>query len=179
MLEVQQAKANIQTGSQEELQTQLEQAQVQLKQSEDKFAQKAALDVEMQTARQRQFEARSENPKLKAEMDELKERIDQLSQVEDAVCPLCGQPLSPDDRQALLDQLKSPGQRYGRQVSRNRASWKLPIVWSMIWRNALPVWVLSKGRSRQIRRVTQLGSRLEQIVRSGGMGTTGCPAWRD
>jgi DNA repair exonuclease SbcCD ATPase subunit len=40
---------------------------------------------------------RAENPRLKAEMEELKSRINQLSEVEGAVCPVCGQPPTPQN----------------------------------------------------------------------------------
>ncbi len=80
-----------------------------------------ALDGELQAARQRQAEARAENPRLKAEMDELKERIDHLSQAEGAVCPLCGQPLSPEDRQSLIASLTARGKEMGDRYRANRA----------------------------------------------------------
>jgi DNA repair exonuclease SbcCD ATPase subunit len=69
------------------------------------LAQRAQLEVGLASARQRQADARAENPRLRSEMDELKERIDQLSKTEGADCPLCGQPLSPEERESLIDEL--------------------------------------------------------------------------
>jgi DNA repair protein SbcC/Rad50 len=121
MLRSQQAKVVEQSAVKGGLQSQLESGQDQIKQLEDKISQKEALDVELQTARQRQYKARAENPVLKKEMDELKERISQLSQVEDAVCPLCSQPLSPEDRQELVDQLNAQGSAMGDRYRANKA----------------------------------------------------------
>ncbi len=82
---------------------------------------RALLDGELQSARQRQAEARAENPRLKAEMEELKARIDQLSAAEGAECPLCGQALVQDDRLALVDRLGAQGREMGARYRANAA----------------------------------------------------------
>ncbi len=76
------------------------------------------LKAERETAVQNQAEARAENPRLKAQMDELKERIDKIADIEGALCPLCGQPLSPNDRQRLIAGARNPGQGDGRSLPR-------------------------------------------------------------
>ena len=52
-----------------ELEAQLKTAQQALEQAEEALNQRKELDVELQFARQRQADARAENPRLKAEMD--------------------------------------------------------------------------------------------------------------
>jgi len=46
-------------------------------------------------------------------MSELKERIERLKQTSGATCPLCGQPLSPEDRLHLVDELETQGKEKG------------------------------------------------------------------
>jgi exonuclease SbcC len=89
--------------------------------AEDRLERRARLNESLQVARQRQAEARAENPRLKAEMDELKGRIDQLKAAEGAECPLCGQPLSPYDRAALVERLQASGTEMGDRYRTNQA----------------------------------------------------------
>ena len=102
-----------------QLQKQLEQEQEARLQAKEQLDAREALDLELQDARQRQAEARAENPRLKGDMDELKERIDSLEDVDGANCPLCGQPLSPEDRQALIDSLIVQGKEMGTRYRAN------------------------------------------------------------
>lgn len=104
-----------------QLETQLESARADLEQNEQKLARREALEAELQAARQRQAEARAENPRLRAEMDELKERIDELTAVEGADCPLCGQPLSPEERAKLIENLQVQGTSLGDRYRANTA----------------------------------------------------------
>ena len=82
------------------------------------------VDQERHELLQKQSDARAENPRLRTEMDELKERIDRLSQAEGAVCPLCGQPLSPEDRASLVERLQAQGKSLGERFRQNQASLK-------------------------------------------------------
>ena len=63
--------------------------------------------------------ARAENQVLKVEMEDLKERIDRLSEVEGAVCPVCGKPLGSEERQNLLADLQAAGGRKGDTYRKN------------------------------------------------------------
>ena len=94
------------------------QAQAQV---EEQLARRVALEGELGSARQRQADARAENPHLKTEMDELKERIDQLHKTEGALCPLCGGPLSPEERANLIDELTTRGREMGDRYRLNQA----------------------------------------------------------
>ena len=102
-----------------QLKNQLEAAQTARVQAEAELERRVELEKELNTARQLQAEARAENPRLKTEMDELKERIDRLLAAEGADCPLCGQPLSPDDRQKLIDELQNEGKDMGNRFRAN------------------------------------------------------------
>jgi exonuclease SbcC len=75
----------------------------------------------LKDARQQLAEARAENPRLKAEMDGLKERIDQLSRAEGADCPLCGQPLTPEERSRHIEELTAQGKEMGNRYRANQA----------------------------------------------------------
>jgi exonuclease SbcC len=105
-----------------ELSAQLASAQAALAEVEKKLIQRADLDVQVQTARESQAELRAENASLKAEMDELKTRIDQLEATDGAVCPLCGQPLSPDERQDLIALLAAQGREMGDRWRANKTA---------------------------------------------------------
>jgi exonuclease SbcC len=103
------------------LKAKLETAQSAVSEAEAQLARRAQFDAELQEARQRQADARAENPRLKTDMDDLKERIDQLQEVEGAVCPLCGQPLSPQDRERLIGELTVQGTEMGDKYRANQA----------------------------------------------------------
>lgn len=105
----------------ERLENQIEVGQKVLEEAEAGLAQKARLEDELAQARQRLAEAKAENPRLKAEMDELKDRIDQLTEAEGANCPVCGQPLSPEERQDLIAQLSAQGKEMGDRYRENKS----------------------------------------------------------
>ncbi len=90
------------------------------KDAEHRLARRERLQEELKSALGNQAEARAENPRLKTEMDELKGRIDQLSVAEGALCPLCGQPLSQTERQALIDRLQAEGEEMGDKYRANQ-----------------------------------------------------------
>jgi DNA repair protein SbcC/Rad50 len=107
-----------------ELDRQVESVLQSQAEAEARLSQRAELQGQLETARQRQAEARAENPRLKSEMDELKERIDQLSAAEGADCPLCGQPLSPQERENLIDELSARGREMGDRYRSNQSLMK-------------------------------------------------------
>jgi exonuclease SbcC len=98
----------------------VEAVQQELAQTEVQLQQRNELDASLQAARQRQADARAENPRLKAEMEELKERINRLCETEGAECPLCGQPLTDEDRLALIERLNVQGRELGDRYRANQ-----------------------------------------------------------
>lgn len=104
-----------------ELQPQIQDFETRITALNAQLAERADLELQLNQARQRQADAKAENPRLKAEMDELKVHIDQLSVVEGAACPLCGQPLSEDDRQKHITDLTARGKELGDRYRANQA----------------------------------------------------------
>ncbi len=104
-----------------DLQSDIENSRKALDVANSQLAQRDNLETELGSARQRQSDARAENPLLKEKMDELKARIDQLSQAEGAECPTCGQPLGIYERQALVDSLQAQGREMGDRFRANQA----------------------------------------------------------
>ena len=104
-----------------ELETQFKTAQQALEQTEQALNQRKGLDVELQLARQKQADARAENPRLKEEMIELKSRVDKLSEAEEAACPLCGRPMDTYERNQLIEQINSQGTDLGDRFRANQA----------------------------------------------------------
>lgn len=104
-----------------ELKMQLKQIQDDIFAAESRLARRTKLEEQLQIARQHQAEVKAENPRLKAEMDELKARINQLSEIEGIACPVCGQPLSPSDRQRLIEELNSQGREMGDRYRQNQS----------------------------------------------------------
>ncbi len=93
--------------------------------AESQLQRRDGLQTELGLARQRQAEARAENPRLRTDMDELKDRIDQLSEPaegaqEEATCPVCGQPLSTADRLRLVAELNQQGKELGDRYRQNQ-----------------------------------------------------------
>ncbi len=78
------------------------------------------LEQKRQQVKQEHAKAEAENPLLKGEMDALKNRIEQLESTEGALCPLCGQPLSQEDRARLIAELNVEGKQKADQYRANR-----------------------------------------------------------
>jgi exonuclease SbcC len=110
-----------QVATQAVLEVQISTAQNALQQAEAALKKQTELDAELQSARQRQAEAKAENPRLKAEMEQLRARIDQLSQTEGAACPLCGRPLETHDRLQLIKEITNQGTELGDRYRLNQA----------------------------------------------------------
>ncbi|HJQ14075.1 MAG TPA: SMC family ATPase [Anaerolineales bacterium] len=105
----------------EELQKEIEQAENFLREAEAKVVNRLQLESERSSARERQAELKAENEALKADMNELKERIESLKAAEGAACPLCGQELSTEHREATLIQLEGEGKQKGDRFRANQA----------------------------------------------------------
>jgi exonuclease SbcC len=116
-------QARRQTGQAEieKLHAQIEPARQKQAELEAQLARREALRQEMDITRTSQAEVLAENQRLRREMDELKERIDQLGEAEGGVCPLCGGPLSPQDRQNLIESLQQQGSEMGDRYRLNQA----------------------------------------------------------
>ena len=103
-------------------QEELAAAKEALHQAQVKLAERLEVEKNTQLARERQAVLRTENAGLKIEMDELDNRIKKLGSTEGAVCPLCGQSLSPEHRQSTLEQLNGEGRQRGDRWRLNKAT---------------------------------------------------------
>lgn len=101
-------------------QTELEAAQKKLAEIETGLKEKAGIDNELQTAQQEVADRRAGNERLRQEMDEHKGRIDKLEKSEEAKCPVCGKPLSTEDRNDLIARLKEEGRNMGDRFRANK-----------------------------------------------------------
>lgn len=95
--------------------------QAELAQTLALLEQRAALEEEERNLQQKIAEAAAENKQMKQEMQDFKQRIDQLQEARDANCPLCGQPLQPEERSRLLDELTGEGKKLGDRYRSNQA----------------------------------------------------------
>ena len=90
-----------------------------LQQAETQLAQRAALETDLRNAQQGKSDAQAENPRLRTDMEELKSLIDQLEATDGATCPLCGNPLSSEDRQRLIEEHIIQGTEMGNKYRAN------------------------------------------------------------
>lgn len=104
-----------------DLEKQLEAAKDKVDEANTLLKERAALEERLKTAQQEQADAKAENPRLKAQMDELKQRIEQLERTDGAVCPVCGQTLSPEEREKLIGELNGEGKAMGDRYRANQA----------------------------------------------------------
>ncbi len=77
------------------------------------------LETSLQEIQQRVADARAENGTLRETMNAMKDRINNLKKAEGATCPVCGQPLTPDDRQGMIDLLEAEGKELGNRFRAN------------------------------------------------------------
>ncbi len=114
-----------------ELERQVAQAetwQTDLKEVQEQLARLARLENE-QEAKRREVQdivsrvsgLQTENGQLRAEMEPLKEKVDLLKEAE-ARCPLCGQGLSDENRQRLVEQFTAEGREKGDRHRANQAT---------------------------------------------------------
>lgn len=89
---------------------------------EAKIVERGQFEGERNAAREKLAEVKAENEALKLDMDGLKARIDTLDSAEGAVCPLCGQPLSPQHRKITLKQLRAEGKEKGDRFRGNKST---------------------------------------------------------
>ncbi|MCE5209079.1 MAG: SMC family ATPase [Chloroflexi bacterium] len=81
---------------------------------------RSVLENDLNEIKQTAADSAAENKRMRLEMQDLKERIDQLKETEGAACPLCGQPLSPDDRLRLIESLENEGKSLGDRFRANQ-----------------------------------------------------------
>ena len=103
------------------LENQLAALEKEIAAAEEDLQTRDQLQEALEEARQKQADANAENPVLREEMNELKERIQELKEAEGAACPLCGQDLSPEEREDLIQRLEAEGKEMGDRFRENKA----------------------------------------------------------
>ena len=147
-----------------QLESQITALQQALAQLEAHLAQRSEVESVLQAARERQAQARTENPRLKQEMEELKVRLDQLGMVEGALCPLCGQPLNPGDRKNLIERLNAEGKELGDRYRANQGFLREAEFQVLDGEAKLSAFTpLEAERRRQEQALAQLSNRLEML----------------
>ncbi len=72
----------------------------------EQVAQRPVLEQDLRTLADQRGQAKAENDKLAAEGKELNERINQLTEIKTPRCPVCGKPLSHEEREKMIADLK-------------------------------------------------------------------------
>jgi DNA repair protein SbcC/Rad50 len=147
-----------------DVKSEIARAQKLLGEAEEKAKERMQLENNRNTARERQAALKVENEQLKTQMDELKARIDELETTEGAECPLCGQPLSKEHREATLKQLKSDGREKGDLFRANQK--ETSDLAKQITTYELQITNLSSAENERVKfasEVSQLTERMERI----------------
>ncbi|HAF48993.1 MAG TPA: hypothetical protein DCL08_07120 [Anaerolineaceae bacterium] len=104
----------------ENLKTRLSETREKVEHAKTRLKRRETLDEEIRQLQVKHADAKAENPRLYAEMKELRERIDQLKAAHGVDCPLCGQPLSAEEREALIQSLTEDGEKRGDRYRENQ-----------------------------------------------------------
>jgi len=120
-LEKQREGIETQQAALKKLQADLQEAQGQVSRFETQLVSRKTLEQETQVKKERQYILKNSNERLKLEMETLDERIKKLAVTAGAICPLCGQPLSSEERQKLIDSLANEGKEKGDEFRKNKA----------------------------------------------------------
>jgi DNA repair protein SbcC/Rad50 len=163
-LEKQSSEIGNQVGDVVALQDTLADAKKVLDRAETDINERTELEKQIQSAREKQAELRAENLGLKTEMDELDSRIKKLSAAAGALCPLCGQSLSPEHRQATLEQLDADGRRRGDRWRSNKSEMEeLAVQITNTQFRISNYSTIDKDRLTASKTVAQIDERLESL----------------
>jgi exonuclease SbcC len=143
-----------------------EQQQVgaQVKELETRLANRQETEQALEQARQELAAAKAENPVLRNQMLELRERINHLQEVEGALCPLCGQPLSEQERLVLIEDLEAQGKEMGDRYRANQNL--LETAGSTVQELEMSVQAFNRVEEEQrqhIRQLDQITARLQPL----------------
>ncbi len=112
-LQIRQVEFEAQAERLPEITAQFENSQRLLTAAQEKIAERARLNDQFLASSDQIAGLSAENKHLHAEMDVLAERRDRLEQTTEDVCPICGQPLGPQERSDLLASLTREGKTLG------------------------------------------------------------------
>ena len=141
-----------------ELRKEIESLHNRIREAEEKLETREEKQHQLEDARQRQADAKAENPRLYREMKKLEKRIENLETTEGAECPLCGQPLSAQERDELIQSLRIEGKEMGDRYRENRDL--LAEVDQVVKQLRLDITELSLAEE-QLRSLTAKANKLE------------------
>lgn len=109
-LEARGAELKKELDSEGDLRKRLDTLKAEIKSAEENLARRETLEEELKKLQADRAEAKAENPRLKEEMLELRDRIERLAAAEEPECPVCGQPLSVEEKGELIRELTKEGE---------------------------------------------------------------------
>jgi exonuclease SbcC len=101
------------------IQDQLRSLQGDVRTLAERMANLINLEADLRKLQDEQSTCQAENKQLRELMNELKERIEKLKETVGVACPLCGQDLSPVEREKLIIDLEGEGKTLGDRYRRN------------------------------------------------------------
>jgi exonuclease SbcC len=168
-LEQQRAAIQEQLASSTTLQAELALARQALEQAETALTGRLELEKQAQAAHEKLAGLRVENSNLKNGMDELKSRIEKLAAAQGVLCPLCGQSLSPEHRQATLEQLNAEGRQLGDRWRINKSAMEELAIQTTDYENRITKSASADSdRLSASRAIAQLSERLESLQKQSG-----------
>lgn len=99
----------------------LEQDQQAISRLVEQIDRKPDFENQLSALRLQKEDLSAENKRLRAEMDQLAARRDHLQTMQEPVCPMCGQELTPEHRITLVDEILAHGKRLGDEFRDNQA----------------------------------------------------------
>lgn len=120
LLEKQQ-QAKIQKAQIISLGEQIAKAEAESQDLREQLSQRSRFQQELEQLSAQAGELKSEQARLKQAMYELQQQIETLEGAQ-GCCPTCNRPLSPEDRQTLIQSLRAAGEQMGNQHRSNQAT---------------------------------------------------------
>ncbi len=140
-----------------------------LEQAARQLAERLILEKQAQEGREKQAGLRAENINMKTAMDDLKSRIEKLGAAEGVLCPLCGQSLSPEHRQATLEQLNAEGRQLGDRWRANKMAMEELAFQVVDYELKITNYASAENdRLNASNTVSQLAERLESFRKQSG-----------
>jgi DNA repair protein SbcC/Rad50 len=154
--------------------SQLSSGRDQLIETKTRLEQRPMLDKKLVEIQETRADARAANDVLKREMTELKERIERLREVSGVTCPLCGQPLSPEDRLRHLTDLELQGKDKGDLYRSNQELVRQSELQLQIVKKELAdlgqAEIIFRTKQREVDQLADRVSQVQQTIQNWQMG---------
>ncbi len=87
---------------------------------DEQISRKPGLELQKEELRLEKEDISAENKRLRAEMGLLSARRDNMQSTHEPTCPFCGQDLSPDHRETLVEEIEADGKKLGDEHRENQ-----------------------------------------------------------